>query len=182
MRSKPFYMEIPGGSARVYIVFALMLLVIGIAIPYILIAVPFLLWYGLRQYKRTKNGDLRAFKNAVIFYEHKNIDKSREELRKVPADKGELKIRKGIMEALISYEEENYEGYIEMINAQPQNRVRNELDIQLKLGESYMKTNKFDSALEVYKGLLKFNPKSEYINNRINDCMDKSINCGHNKQ
>ena len=174
-------MEVPGGSARTYIIFGLMLIVIGIAIPYILFIAPFFLWYGIRQYKRAKDGDLKSFENAVRLYEHKDIVRSREELKRVP-DRGELKVRKDIIEALIRYEEENYEGYIEIINTLQRNRVKNELDIQLKLGESFIKINNFDSALKVYRELLKFNPKSEYINGKINECMDKSIDGGYNKQ
>lgn len=171
MRSKPFYLELPGNNGKSFIIFGLMVGVIGAAVPYFLIAVPFLIGYGVFQIKRAKSDSYKNFVSAVRYYEINDIAKSKETLEKVKDDE-KLHIRIRILQALIKYEERDYNSYIDIINGLPEKKTKLELDLQLKLGESFMNIKNYKEALKVYKHLLKFNSKSSYINNRINECSE----------
>jgi tetratricopeptide (TPR) repeat protein len=169
MRSKPFYLELPGNNGRSFITLGLMVGVLGAAVPYFLIIVPFLIGYGILQIKRSKSVNYRSFESAIRYYETGNIQKSREVLDTVKDDV-KLQIRITILRALINYEEKDYNSYVEIIKTLPEKKTKLELDLQLKLGESLMRVKDYEEALKVYTYILKFNSKSSYINNKINEC------------
>jgi hypothetical protein len=171
MRSKPFYLELPGNNGKSFIIFGLMVGVMGAAVPYFLIAVPFLIGYGVLQIKRSKSDNYKSFISAVRYYENGDMPKSKQMLDAVKNDEN-LQMRIKILQALISYEEGDYNSYIDIIKGLPEKKTKLELDLQLKLGDSFIRIENYEQALRVYRYLLKFNSKSSYVNNKINECRD----------
>lgn len=169
MKSKPFYLQVPENNGRTVVILGLMIAVLGAVVPYFLIIAPFFIGYGLYRIKRSKSKEYKDLAAAIRYYETKNIEKSSEMLNAITSV-GEVGVRVSILQALIKYERKEYSSYIDIIEGLPSKRIKLELDLELKLGECYMETEKYDKALEVYKYLLIINPKSSYINEKIELC------------
>lgn len=167
MKETPFYFRLPGRMGRAYIVSAMMIGVIGIIVPFLMIPVPFLLWYGIKQVKIYKSEQNKILKQAIQNYMNNKIDESCNLLMKLN-DKSTMQF-KGIM-GLICYKRKEYEKFIKYAKELPQRKVKTDLDIELKLADSYMQTKKYDKACSIYEGLLKFNKRSAFLLGAIEEC------------
>lgn len=167
MRQTPFYFRLPGRMGRAYIVSAMMIGVVGIIVPFLMIPVPFLLWYGIKQVKIYRSQENKILKQAIQNYISNKTDESYNFLMKLN-DKSTVQF-KALM-GLICYRRKEYNKFVKYINELPKNKVKTDIDIKLKLADSYMQIKEYDKACIIYEGLLKFNKKSPFLLDSIEKC------------
>ena len=82
----------------------------------------------------------------------------------------ELNEQANIIFALVKYSEGEYEEVITYLERVEKEKIKNELDLEMKLADSYLKIKNYEKAGEIYKILLKLQPKSLYLKNAIRQC------------
>ena len=152
---------------RTYIVFAIMIGVVGIIVPFLMIPVPFLLWYGIKQVKIYKGKENKILRQAIQNYSNNKIYESCNFLMQL-SDKSTMQF-KALM-GLICYKRKEYNEFIKYMGELPQGKIKTDIDLELKIADSYMQVKEYKKARSIYEGLLKFNKKSTFLLNAIEEC------------
>ena len=169
-RNKPFYLKASKSNGKSLIIAGIFLVVLALANPFLLIAAAIVLVWGYIVLKKGRS-ELNVFLDeAIELYTRKEETKSLVKLENV------LRIEKDnakalIISALIKYNQKEYAETIEFLRSIPKELVKGDLDIQLKLADSYLKTKDYKNAEIFYKDILKLQPKSEFIKKAINECV-----------
>lgn len=167
LSSQPFYLKKPKDSIRTIIVAGLMLIVMCFVSPYLLIAVPFYIAWAVLKLKKYKSEANILLGNAINFYESERYDECLRELSKVL--ELEAKNEKArIISALIKYEREEYEEVIHLLNDIRPAVINNDVDLQIKLADCYIKLGKNQNAKGLYEKLSKVTGKSDFIKEVMN--------------
>ena len=168
-RNKPFYLQGSKNTGKSLIIAGIFLVVLALANPFFLLAAPILIVYGFIVLKKGKS-ELNVFLDeAIELYEKNQESKCLVKLEKVfELDKDNTKAI--IILALIKYDEEEYFETIKLLSSIPKELVNGALDLQLKLADSYLKTEDYKNGEALYKELLKLQPKSEFIKKALQEC------------
>lgn len=166
MTIKPFYLRKPEEKVKAMFIALLILLVLTIANPIILIvSVPYLI-YTIVVFRKSRRKEQKILSRGIIHYSSGDIDKAYDEIQEVlKIDRNEEKAL--IIMALLNYSKENYAEFIRLICSVKCKEVDNDLDIQLKLGEAYEKTENMESAKAVYDKLLRQFKNSKYLKEKV---------------
>lgn len=159
---KPFYLKSPKMNIRAFVVSGIMLLVMAIVYPYLFVAVPVYFYYLYKKVKYYKSEPSMILHEAIDKYSLDKLDESLILLNKL----SELEpdnLKCNVIKSLIYYSQEYYEKTIEMLEKVPQKIINNDLDLMLKLADSYLKSNEKDKAIEVYNTILRVYPNSKFI-------------------
>lgn len=70
---------------------------------------------------------------------------------------------------MICYEKGEYGEFINCVGELSKNKVKTDIDLQIKIAESYFKMGKHDNTCLIYRELLKLNGKSSFLSNAINE-------------
>lgn len=166
MTIKPFYLRKPGEKVKAMFIALLILLVLTIANPIILIvSVPYLI-YTIIVFRKSRRKEQKILSRGITHYCSGDIDKAYDEIEEV------LKINRNekkalVIMALLNYSRENYAEYIRLICSVKCKEVDDDLDIQLKLGEAYEKTENIENAKAVYEKLLTKFKSSKYLKEKM---------------
>lgn len=159
---KPFYLKSPKMNVRVYVVSGIMLLILSIVYPYLFAAVPFYFYYIYKKIKYYKSEPSMLLHEAIDKYLLDELDDSLNLLNRL-SDIEPDNIKCNTLRALIYYSQEYYEKAAEMLEKVPRKIIGNDLDLMLKLADSYLKIQEKDKAVNVYTSILKIYPNSEFI-------------------
>lgn len=159
---KPFYLKSPKMNIRVFVVSGVMLLILAIVYPYLFVAVPFYFYYIYKKIKYYKSEPSMLLHEAIDKYLLDELDDSLNLLNKL-SDLEPDNIKCNTLRALIYYSQEYYEKAAEMLEKVPEKMIKNDLDLMLKLADSYLKSQKIDKAVKVYEDILRIYPNSEFI-------------------
>lgn len=163
---KPFYLKSDIKSMRTIIASGIILVLLGFASLTLLALVPFYLIYLWKVIKTNKGERGLKFEEVLKLYNEEKykecIEKSRELLSKFPDHEKTLVIR-----SLCEFNLQNYKVFVEGINNLNSKKLAHDVDIKLKLGESYEKLGNKDKALEIYKELRRIFPKSEFLKKKF---------------
>lgn len=167
MTIKPFYLRKGKDKLKALIIALLILLVLTIANPIVLlVSAPYAI-YTAYVFRKSRRKDQILLDKGIANYSAGNSDKAYEQIEEV------LKINCNekkaiILMSLLNYSRGKYAEFIKLICSVHDKEVENDLDIQLKLAESYEKTENIDCAKEVYKKLLKQFKNSKYLKEKLN--------------
>lgn len=159
---KPFYLKSPKMNVRVYVVSGIMLLILAIVYPYLFAAVPFYFYYIYKKIKYYKSEPSILLHEAIDKYLLDELDDSLNLLNRL-SDMEPDNVKCNTLRALIYYSQEYYEKAAEMLEKVPHKIIGNDLDLMLKLADSYLKIQEKDKAVKVYTNILKVYPNSEFI-------------------
>ena len=162
LSSQPFYLKKPKENIRAIVVAGLMLIVMCFASPFLLIAVPFYAIWAFLNLKRCKGEANIVLGNAISFYELEKHDECLEELSRVLQIEPENE-KARIISALIQYEREEYEEVIRLLSAVRPEVIDNDVDLQIKLADCYIKIGKNENAKNLYEKLNKITGKSDFV-------------------
>lgn len=160
--SKPFYLKSPKMNMRAFIVSGIILLIFSIIYPYLFATVPFFFYYLYKKVKYYKSEPSIFLHEAIEKYLSDKFDESLWLLNKV-SDLEPDNLKCNILKALIYYKQEHYEKAVEMLEKVPQKIIYNDLDLMLKLADSYLKNKEKHKAIELYNKILRIYPNSKYI-------------------
>ena len=168
-RNKPFYLKAYGNSGKGLIAAGVLLGVLSVANPFLLIPVALLIGMGINNIMKGKSELNILIDSAIAFYENKDyVECEFKANRILELDKDNIKAN--ILLALVSYEQEEYEDVVRLLNLLPKEKIKNELDLELKLGNSYLQLGEYKKAEEVFENLIKFEPRSEYLQKVLKQC------------
>ncbi|MBU5590406.1 tetratricopeptide repeat protein [Clostridium sp. MSJ-4] len=162
----PFYLKEPTLNKKKHIASLLIILLFSIANPLFFISfIAYLIFllYKIKQYNSEENTGLSK---AISLYKKKKYIESIDYIDKVIEKKPE-DIKSNIIKALNHFELGQYEYYIMHIEKVPSKYLSNDLDLQLKLGESYESINQYEEAKIIYKKLYDIFPESSYLKEKI---------------
>jgi len=162
LSSQPFYLKKPKDSIKAIVVAGLMLIVMCIASPYLLIAVPFYLLWAFLKFMKYKSEANVLLGNAIVFYEFERYEECLAELTKVLELESENE-KARIISALIKYEREEYEDVINLLAVIRPEIIDNDVDLQIKLADCYIKLGKNENAKGLYEKLSKITGKSDFV-------------------
>lgn len=166
MSSKPFYLKSPKANKRVIVVIGIMLILLGLVNPFLLITLPFYAYFAVKHFKQIKSKENILLSRAIYFYEKGMFQECSDELSElIDIDSENIKAR--IILALITYERGEYDKVIEMLNNIPNKILDADLDLQLRLAESYVNLGRKEEAVSLYNKLLKIYPRSSYLKEKI---------------
>ena len=162
LSSKPFYLRKPKDKMKAIVVAGLMLIVMSIVSPFLLIAMPFYLVWAFFNLKEFKSKANILMGEAIDFYEIERHEECLEKLSKVLELEPENEKAK-IISALIQYEREEYEEVIRQLAVIAPKIIDNDVDLQIKLADCYIKLGKNENAKGLYEKLNKITGKSDFI-------------------
>jgi len=171
-RNKPFYLQGDRNSGKSLIIAGIFLVVLALINPFFLVAAVILIGYGFVVLKKGRSQLSVLLDEAIELYGKNQGTQCLVKLDKViQLDKDNVKAF--IISALIKYKEGEYDETIKLLSSIPKAVVIGDLDIQLKLADSYLKTNDYTNAKNLYKEILKLQPKSEFIKKVLLECESK---------
>lgn len=85
----------------------------------------------------------------------------------VKSNKKGAEINLKLEEAQDKYNDREYNGVIEILSSLPLNILNSDLDLQMKLADCYLNLQKYSEAENIYIRLLKINPNSNYIKEKL---------------
>ena len=164
---KPFYLRNPKASMRGKIAIGVMIFIIGIAMTFMLFIGIIYCIYLYFDFKKLKSEFGILKESAIKEFNNKNFKLCLECSRKgLELNNKDLVFE--VLEALSLFNLKNYKDFIEIIERlNKNNKVRTDIDIQLKLGESYEILKENLKAKETYKYLQGIFPKSIYLKEKI---------------
>jgi len=167
MSSKPFYLKKSKENIRALIVMGLMLIIMCIVTPYLLIVMPVYLVWSIIHFKKYKSEANRLLEDAINSYEVEKYDQCIEQLNKILEIEPENEKAK-IISALIKYDKEEYEEVIQLLSKISPKILDNDLDLQIKLADCYIRVGKNENAKGLYEKLSRNIGKSDFIKEAIN--------------
>lgn len=169
-RNKPFYLQGNKNTGKSLIIAGLFLVVLALANPFFLLAAPIVIGYGFIVLRKGRGEADVLLDEAIELYEKNQGEECLVKLNKVlQFDMNNTKAI--IISALIKYNEEEYAETIKLLSSIPKDLVKGALDLQLKLADSYLKTKDYVNAANLYKEILKLQPKSEFIKKALLECV-----------
>jgi len=167
MSSKPSYLKKPKENIRALIVIGIMLIVMCIVNPYLLIAMPFYLVWSIIQFKQYRSEENRLLEDAICYFEVEKYDQCMEQLNMILESEPKNE-KANIISALIKYDKEEYEEVIQLLSNISSKVLDNDLDLQIKLADCYVRVGKNENAKGLYEKLSKITGKSDFIKEAIN--------------
>ncbi len=168
-RNKPFYLRGYGNSGKGLIAAGVLLAVLSVANPFLLIPVVLLIGMGINNIIKGKSELNLLIDSAIALYESKAYEECEFKANRIlELDKDNIKA--SILLALVCYEQEEYEEVVRLLSLLPEDKIKNELDLELKLGNSYLQLNEYKKAEEIFENLIKIQPRSEYLQKVLKQC------------
>lgn len=172
--SRPFYLKAPKSAMKTLLFTGLILFVIGISAPVLFLFTPFYLVYAFIKIKNFRSKQNELLSSVIYYYLNGDFEKCASDL-KAYRELEPSNAKGKIIGALLEHMNENYEGFVKLMGEVPKSIINNDLDLQLKLGESYEKIEQYEKAEEIYKRLLWIFPKSDFIREALNR-VEKRVN------
>lgn len=170
--NKPDYLQKYKNISRGFFVTSAILAVVAILNPILLIAAVIFLILGILRYREARSDFNTFLDKGIEFYESKNFVQAEIELIKA-LELDKKKTKAIILLALVKYELKEYKDAIEFFESLPQEKINQELDLNIKLVEAYLNEKEFIKAEKLLRKLQKIQPKSEYIANGLKKCEAK---------
>jgi tetratricopeptide (TPR) repeat protein len=162
--SRPFYLQSEKSNLRTKITIGVILLVLALTTPPLFIILIAYAVYIVLQIKKNKSEEVNKFEEILQLYFNKDYRQCLDRCEEYNY-KDNLKIH--IIKALCLYESEDYQGYIHLISNLSDKRIDEDIDVVLKLAQSYEYTEQSDKAKEAYGRLLKYHPNSKFLKDKI---------------
>ncbi|MBK1811368.1 tetratricopeptide repeat protein [Clostridium sp. YIM B02505] len=162
--SKPFYLQSEKNNLKVKITIGLILMVVALITPPLFLIVIIYMVYIAFEVKKNKSEEVVKFEEILRLYYIQSYDQCIVECNDYNY-KDNLKVH--IIKALCLYENKNYQEFINIINQINGIKLNEDIDILLKLAESYEHTGQTNDAKIIYKKLLKYQPKSQFLKDKI---------------
>ena len=162
--SKPFYLQSEKNNLKVKITIGLILLVLALITPPLFLILIIYMVYIAFEIKKNKSEEVMKFEDILRLYSIESYDQCIAECNDYNY-KDNLKVH--IIKALCLYENKNYQEFINIINQINGNKLNEDIDILLKLAQSYEYTGQTDEAKTIYKKLLKYQPNSKFLKDKI---------------
>lgn len=167
--NRPSYLKKYKSGSRSFFVSGIILLLLGLLNPIILILAAVFFILGIIKIRQSKNNINLALDKGIEFYEKKDFENSKIELKKaLQFDKKNTKAI--IVLALANYETKCYKESIQLLESIPADKISQELDISIKLVEAYLIEKQYEKAEKILIRLQKIQPKSEYIAETLKKC------------
>jgi tetratricopeptide (TPR) repeat protein len=162
--SRPFYLQSEKSNLRTKITIGAILLVLAFTTPPLFIILIAYAIYIVLQIKKNKSEEVKKVEEILHLYSDKDYRKCLDKCEEYNY-KDNLKIH--IIKALCLYEREDYQGYVSIITDLSDKRIDQDIDIVLKLAQSYEYTEQSDKAKETYEKLLKYYPNSKFLKDKL---------------
>ncbi|GFZ31177.1 hypothetical protein CSC2_17030 [Clostridium zeae] len=162
--SKPFYLQSEKNNLKVKITIGLILLVLALITPPLFLIVIIYMVYIAFQIKKNKSEEVMKFEEILKLYSIESYNQCIIECNDYNY-KDNLKVH--IIKALCLYENKNYQEFINIIKQINGNKLNDDIDILLKLAQSYEYTGQTAEAKMTYKKLLKYQPNSQFLKDKI---------------
>ncbi|GFP77284.1 tetratricopeptide repeat protein [Clostridium fungisolvens] len=162
--SKPFYLQSEKNNLRVKITIGLILLVLALITPPLFLIVIIYMVYIAYQIKKNKSEQVIKFEEILRLYSSESYDQCIVECNHYYYNDN-LKVH--IIKALCLYENKNYQEFINIIKQIDGSKLNEDIDIFLKLAQSYEYTGQIDEAKIIYKKLLKYQTNSKFLKDKI---------------
>lgn len=163
-----FYFEEQKLNKRKYISGLIMLILYSLINPLLIIGVVVYLFYIIYKIKVYKSKESIEVSSSIRLYKRENYKQSLIHINSVIEEFPD-NAKFNIIKALNHFKLGEYEKYIIYINKIPYKILKNDLDLQLKLAESYEEMEKYEKAKEMYEQLYKIFPKSSYLKEKISN-------------
>lgn len=163
-----FYLKEPKFNKRATFVTGLIIVLISIMNPMFFLVLFLYIIYSIYKNNDYKKEENVLLSKAIESYKSEEYSLSLENSDKV-LDINNKNNKALIISALSNFYKGNYPKYIELINNVPKNSIELDLDLQLKLGESYEFLGDIEKAKAVYKNLYKIFPESKYLKGKLGD-------------
>lgn len=157
-----FYFEEPKLNKRKSISGLIMLILFSLINPLLIIGLVIYLFYIIYKMKVYKYKENIEALNAISLYKKESYKESLIHINNALKERPDSS-KFNIIKALNHFKLGEYEKYIFYIDKIPYKILKNDLDLQLKLGESYEKTKDYEKARNIYNKLHKMFPKSSYL-------------------
>ncbi len=165
-RLEPFYFKVPKLNKKREIAIVLILILFSVANPFFLAALAAYVIYIFYEIKAMRSEENIILSQAVEEYKKELYEDSLKDINKVIAI-NEHNHKAIIIRALNNYHLGNYLEFVKDIDSVKDAKIKNDIDIQLKLGECYENIGDMEKAKEVYNDLLNVFPKSQYLNEKL---------------
>ncbi len=163
-----FYFEEPKLNKRKCISGLIMLILFSLINPLLIIGVVIYLFYIIYKIRVYKSKESVEVSNAISLYKRGSYKESLIHINKAIEEKPNNS-KFNIIKALNHFKLGEYEKYVICINKGSYKILKNDLDLQLKLGESYEKIEEYEKAKDMYMQLYEIFPKSSYLKEKINN-------------
>ena len=164
--SKPFYLKPPKVGTKQMVFMGIIFLVLALSNPYLFIGTPIYIVYIVMKVKKFNKKTNKLLSDSINYYNSGDFESS----FKVIQDLLEIEpdnVRVKIIHALLLYNKEELQQCIDILSTIPETIIKNDLDLQLKLAECYVKTEDFKEAKVIYSRLLKVFPRSPFIKDAL---------------
>lgn len=162
--SRPFYLQSEKNNLKVKITIGLILLVLALITPALFLVVIIYMVYIAFEVKKNKSEEVIKFEEILRLYSIESYDQCIVECNDYTY-KDNSKVH--IIKALCLYENKNYQEFINIIKRIDGSKLNEDIDILLKLAQSYEHTGQIDEAKITYKKLLKYQPNSQFLKDKI---------------
>lgn len=163
---KPFYLKTTKAKTKSLFFTLCVIITFGIGNPIFFIALPFLLIYFYLDRKNSKSEKILLLNSSIDDFNNSKYESSEEKIRKVlEVDSHNMKAV--IILSLICYKKEEFNETVRLLEMVPDNVIKNDLDLQLKLAKAYYKTGDYEKSKKMYYRLAKIFPASDYIKKEI---------------
>lgn len=162
--SRPFYLQSEKNNLKVKVTIGLILLVLALITPPLFLIVILYMVYIASEVKKNKSEEVMKFEEILRLYSIESYDQCIIECNDYNY-KDNLKVH--IIKALCLYENKNYQEFINIIKQIDGSKLNEDIDILLKLAQSYEYTGQIDEARIIYKKLLKYQPNSQFLKDKI---------------
>ncbi|QGU94285.1 hypothetical protein GOM49_03385 [Clostridium bovifaecis] len=158
---RPLYLRPPKTQGRGYIVFGVIISLLGILVPYLLIFSPILVFVGLKFLKKREDKINGSLCEAITLYMKGKLYESEEELERVMIIDSRNIQAKALL-GIIQYDKENYKDAISLLGTLPYQYINEEIRLLTALRNSYIKVEEFEKAEEIYSRI-----KEKELNEKV---------------